>query len=348
MKNMSKISKLIRISALAVATVLVVSGCSKPAPQEKKTEATAATSTAAKEFVPDKPVTLMVNMNPGGSADLLARTIEKVWSKYCPQQVLVVNKPGAGGLEGVTFVSRSKPDGYTLALGYGGGSDLVLPQLQKTDYDPFKALDPVALMTVQPVYFIVPFNSPFNTMKDVIEWAKKENKPITVATGSALNAQDLATRQIAKSTGAQFTAVPHASGGQAVTTLLGGNTVLGAAHTPEIVSQVKDKRVKPLAQSLAGRDPLMPDVPSLKDQGIPVVNIGTVKGIAGPQGMPAEVKAYYDDLFKKIAEDAEFKKLMGDLLQPIVYKNSADFKTFFKQEYDNFGAIIKELGIEKK
>ncbi|MDF2524715.1 MAG: hypothetical protein K0R31_2356, partial [Clostridiales bacterium] len=74
----------------------------------------------------------------------------------------------------------------------------------------------------------------------------------------------------------------------------------------------------------------------------------TVKGIAGPQGMPAEVKAYYDDLFKKIAEDAEFKKLMGDLLQPIVYKNSADFKAFFKQEYDNFGKMIKDLGIEKK
>lgn len=232
---------------------MAFSGCSKEASKEKKSEGTPSTLAAAvKAFVPDKAITLVVNMAPGGSADLLARTIEKIWPKYSPQPILIVNKPGAGGVEGATFVSRSKPDGYTLGLGYGGGSDLVMPQLQKMEYDPFKALTP------------------------------------------------------------------------------------------------KDKRVKPLAQSLDGRYPLMPDVPSLKEQGIPFSCIGTVKGISAPNGMPKEVMDYYNELFKKISQDEEFKKTMADMLQPVVYKNSDEFAKFFKQEYENFGKLIKDLGIEQK
>ncbi|MDF2523597.1 MAG: Tat pathway signal sequence protein 13 [Clostridiales bacterium] len=347
MKSIVKVSSLIRISAFAVAAMMLVSGCSKSAPQEKKSEASQA-ATTAKTWTPEKPVTMVVNMAPGGPADLLARTIEKVWSKYCPQTVLIVNKPGAGGVEGATFVARSKPDGYTLAEGYGGGMDLVMPQLQKVNYDPFKDLVPVACLTQQPVYILVPGNSPIKSMKDVIDNAKKDNKPVTVAISSALNSEDLTMRAIAKATSVKFNQVPHSSGGQSLVTLMGGNTVLGTSTTPVFIAQSKDGRVRAIAQSLDGRDPMMPDVPSLKEQGIPFSCIGTVKGIATPPGTPKEIMAYYDDLFKKIAEDPDFKKTMADMAQPVVYKNSGDFTKFFKQAYEDYGKLIKDLGIEQQ
>ena len=127
---------------------------------------------------------------------------------------------------------------------------------------------------------------------------------------------------------------------------MGGNTVIGTSTTPVFVAQIKDKRVRAIAQSLDGRDPMMLDVPSLKEQGIPFSCIGTVKGIAAPPATPKEILAYYDDLFKKIAADSDFKKTMMDMAQPVVYKNSADFTTFFKQSYDEYSKLIKDLGIE--
>jgi tripartite-type tricarboxylate transporter receptor subunit TctC len=348
MKNIVKVA--IRISALAIASALVVSGCSKPATQEKKPDAAPSSTavSAAKAWAPDKPVTIIVNTAPGGTGDMMARTVEKVWSKYSNVPVLIVNKPGAGGVEGATFVQRAKPDGYTLASGYGGGMDLVMGQLQKMEYDPFKALDPIACVTVQPTYIIVPTNSPFNSLKDIVDWGKKENKPITCAIGTALNSEDLSTRGIAKATGITFTTVPHAGGSQAITTLLGGNTLISASSTSSFVGQYKSKQIKAIGQSLDGRDPMMSDVPSFKEQGIPFVSIGTVKGIAAPMGLPTEIKAYYDELFKKITSDEEFKKAMADTMQPTVYKNSSDFKTFFKQAYEDYGKLIKDLGIEQK
>lgn len=121
------------IFAVAVMMLVVAAGCGGAPAADKKTEDKK--PAAAPAFKPDKPVTLIVPMAAGGSTDMLARAVEKVWSKYCPQPLQVVNKPGGGGIEGAAFTSRAKPDGYTLTLGYGSGHDIVMPHIQKVEYD---------------------------------------------------------------------------------------------------------------------------------------------------------------------------------------------------------------------
>ena len=198
---------------VVLVSMIVLAGCGKtPAADPKK-------PAAAPAFKPDKPVTLIVPFSAGGSSDMLARAVEKVWNKHCPQPVQIVNKTGGGGIEGARFVSRAKPDGYTLVLGYGSGHDLVMPHLQKMEYNPFTDLVPVARLSIHSVVVLVPEKSEFKTMKEIMEWSKKENKPITAAVSTTAGSVDLVMRGIGKASGATVTPIPHAGGSQAITTL---------------------------------------------------------------------------------------------------------------------------------
>jgi tripartite-type tricarboxylate transporter receptor subunit TctC len=327
--------------ALLVMVIMVVAavGCGKT--PEAKPAAPAA-------FKPEKSVTLIVPFAAGGSSDLLARAVEKVWSKYCPQPVQIVNKTGGGGVEGAAFVSRAKPDGYTLVLGYGSGHDTVMPHLQKIEYDPFRDLTPVARLSNHSVVVLVPENSPFKSVKDIVDWAKKENKPVTAAVSTTAGAVDIVMRGIGKASGITVTPIPHAGGAQAITTLIGGQTTMGGGHPAEVLPQLKAKRVLPIAIATPERDPALPNVPTLKEQGINFYTWGSVKGIAAPKNTPKEIVDYYSDLFKKITEDPDFKKIMADMAQPVQYQNAADFTKFFKEAYDDYGKMVKDLGLDKK
>lgn len=300
----------------------------------------------AKAFKPEKPVTIVVPFAAGGSSDLLARAVEKVWSKYCPQPVQIVNKTGGGGVTGATFVARSKPDGYTLVLGYGSGHDLVMPHIQKVDYDPFRDLAPVARLSMHSVVVLVPENSPFNSVKDIVAWAKKENKPVTASVSTTAGAVDIVMRGIGQAGGITVTPIPHAGGAQSMTTLIGGQTIMGGNHPAEVVSPLKSGKVKAIGIATPERDPSLPNVPTLKEQGVNFYTWGSVKGIAVPKNTPKEIVDYYGDLFKKICEDPDFKKSMQDMLQPVQYQGPEEFGKFMKQAYDDYGKLIKDLKLE--
>jgi tripartite-type tricarboxylate transporter receptor subunit TctC len=331
-------SKVIRSLALLGVLLFTVSGCSKPA---KQTEAP-----ASKEWKPEKSITLVVPTSPGGAGDLLARTVEKVWSKYCNQSLVVVNKAGGSGIEGSTFVARAKADGYTLNAGYGSGWDLVSPHTSApVEYDAFKDLMPIARLTMQPVFVLVPYDSEFKTMKDVIEWGKKNNKPITAAVGTATSSQNIVLKAIGKAAGVDITTVPHTGGGQAITTLIGKNTLIGAGHSSEIVAQIKDKRIRAIGIASNERDKTMPDVPTLKEEGIEVAAAGTMKGISAPIGTSPEIVKYYADLFKKISEDPDYVKTMADMMQPVNYQGPEEFGKTMKAEFENYKKMATDNGL---
>ena len=328
-----------------VAMLLVLSGCGQQAAEKKPDPKPA----AAKTFVPERPITMIVPTSAGGAGDLLSRTIEKVWSKYCPQPLVIINKAGSNGIEGSLFVSRAKPDGYTLTSGYGSGWDTVSPHMvAPVQYNPFKDLIPVARITMQPVYILVPAASPFKTMKEAVEWAKKENKPLTAAAGNAMTSQTIILLALGKVSGVEVVPVPHPGGGPAMTTLISGNTVIGSGHSSEIAGPIKDKRIRAIGIAAEERDKILPDVPTLKEQGYNVAATGTMKGIAVPPGTPPEIIAYYAELFKKICEDQDFIKTMASMMQPVNYQGPAEFAKTTKEEYDKYGKMAKDFGLEYK
>jgi tripartite-type tricarboxylate transporter receptor subunit TctC len=330
-----------------VATLLVACGGAKPAPQT--TPAPAGQAPAAqteKTWEPTKQVTMLVPYSAGGSSDLLTRAVEKVWAKHVKQSVIVVNKAGAGGFEGRESVVRGATDGHTLMLAYGSGEDLVVPQLRKVNVDTLNDFIAVSRLSVHSVLVAVPADSQFKTLKDLIDWGKKEGKPVTAAVATAGGAQDIVMRGIGHSGGIKVTPVPHQGGSQAITALVGGQTMMGGGHPSEIMPHVRSGRLRVLGVALPERDPALPDVPTLKEQGIDFSTWGSVKGVAVAKGTAPEVVKYWEDVFKKISEDPEFQTAMKDLIQPIMYQNSADFTAFMKTAYGDYTKILKDLDIK--
>jgi tripartite-type tricarboxylate transporter receptor subunit TctC len=297
------------------------------------------------ENFPTKPIQVIVPFAPGGSNDLLARAVAKIWPKYSPQPMVVVTKPGAGGIMGVEFVVRSKPDGYTLYLGQGSSPDLTIPHFQKMPYDPFKDLAPVARLSVHSVVICVSGKSPINSMKDLVAYANAGNK-VTAAASVASGVVDITLKAIAKRANFPITVVPFTGGADAVTALAGGHLTMGGGHPSEVMPHIKAGRFRAIGVALDKRDPTLPKMPTLKEQGIDVITWGSVKGVAVPAATPPEVIEYIASTLRKVSEDAEFKKSMAVLYQPIMYQNPRDWSVFLQKAYKDYGDLIKELDIK--
>ncbi len=297
------------------------------------------------EKFPTKPIELVVPFAAGGSTDVLARLAAKYAPKYFDKPLVVINKPGGGGVTGTEGVVRSNPDGYTLYFGYGSGHDLVMPHFQKLPYETFKDLIPVCRLSVHSVVMIIRSDAPYKTMKEFIDWGKKKEQ-VTASVSTKAGSVDISFQAVARATGVKIVTVPFRGGAESVTAIVGGQTDCGGNHPSEIISHIKAKRLIPIAVALDARDPAIPDVPTFKELGYPVVSVGSVKGVAAPKGTPPEVIRYLADRFKKVCEDQEFIKSLADIGQPVMYLGPEDFGRYLKEGFDEFGKLIKEFNIK--
>ncbi len=297
------------------------------------------------EKFPAKPIELTVPFAAGGSTDVLARLVAKFAPKYFDKPLVIVNKPGGGGITGTEGVVRSKPDGYTLYCGYGSGHDLVTPHFQKMPYDTFKDLLPVCRLSIHSIVMITRSNAPYKNMKEFVEWGKKRDQ-VTASVSTKAGSVDITFQAVGKATGMKVVTVPFRGGAESVTAIVGGQTDCGGNHPSEIISHIRAGRLIPIAVALEKRDPAIPDVPTFKELGYNVVSVGSVKGVAAPKGTPPEVIRYLSERFKKVCDDPEFVKEMKNIGQPVMYQNPEEFGRFLKDGYNQFGQMIKEFNIK--
>jgi tripartite-type tricarboxylate transporter receptor subunit TctC len=307
----------------------------------------AACATSAFAAYPDKPIQLIVPYGAGGSTDVLARAVAQVAPKYFSQPVVVVNKGGGGGIPGRLDVARAKPDGYTLLFGWGSGEDLVVPHQRQLPYDLFKDFETICRISVHSIALAVPASSPYMTLADLVKAAKaKGNMTAAVSTKGA--SVDITFLLFGKAAGIKVTTIPGSGGASAITNLVGGHVDFGGGHPSEILPHMKAGRLRALAVALEQRDASIPDVPTFREAGYDVVTAGSVKGVAAPAGTPKEVVTYLEAKFKAVTEDPEFRKIMQDIGQPVMYQDAAEYKPWFRKAYDQFGELYKSLGIETK
>ena len=178
---------------------------------------------------PNKPIQLIVPYGAGGSTDVMARAIATVAPKYFPQPLVVINKPGGGGIPGRVDVVKSKADGYTILVGWGSGEDLTVPHQRPLPYDPFKAFETLCRISVHTHALFVQTNSPHKTLKELIAWAKtKEYVTSSVATKGS--GGDIGLHVFGKLGGFKMQTVPGAGGAEAITRLVGGHVDMGVVH----------------------------------------------------------------------------------------------------------------------
>jgi tripartite-type tricarboxylate transporter receptor subunit TctC len=299
----------------------------------------------AQEKFPTKNIELVVPFAAGGSTDVLARLVAKFAPKYFDKPLVVVNKPGGGGVTGTEGVVRSKPDGYSLFVGYGSGHDLVEPHFKKLPYDTFNDLLPVCRLSIHSICMIIRPDAPYKTLKEFVEWGKKKDQ-VTASVSTRAGSVDITLQALGKVAGLKMVTVPFRGGAESVTAIIGGQTDSGGNHPSEIISHIKAKRLVPIAVALEQRDPALPDVPTFKELGYNIVTVGSVKGVAAPKGTPPEVIQYLAERFKKVCDDPEFIQAMKDIGQPVMYQTSADFGKFLKEGFAKYGQLIKEMNIK--
>jgi tripartite-type tricarboxylate transporter receptor subunit TctC len=284
---------------------------------------------------PTRPINLIVGFPAGGSTDIGARVVAGIAEKSIGQPIVVVNKGGAGGQVGWTELARAKPDGYTLGF-------LNLPATNTTILDPERqaifneaSFTPIINQVLDPGVVWVAASSPFKTMKDVIDAAKSKPGTVRAATTGILSDDHLAILMVEEANPGAFFRIVHLLGGAAqMKETLGGNIDVSFDNVGGIVPQVRGGQVRALAVMDTERSKFLPDVPTMKELGMPNVISSSTRGIAGPKGMdPAVVKTLQDVLSKAMA-DADHVKRLEDAGLAIKIMVGAEYEAYYKETHE--------------
>jgi tripartite-type tricarboxylate transporter receptor subunit TctC len=304
-----------------------------------------AITAGAQDKFPSKPITLVVGNAPGGSNDIFARVVAKHLNDAWGQPVLVENKPAAQGLIGNAFVARAPPDGYTLAVVSSTftTSAAIMTTLQ---YDPLKSFAPVAMLAKGPLLFTVANSTPFNTVSEVVAYAKVYPGKLNYATSGVGSINNFATNIFMDAVDIRLTHIPYKGMGPATTDLIAGRTEILIASAPSILSQVKAGKVRALAVTTATRSAVAPNLPTLEQSGYRGSNVDLWWGVLAPAGTPQPVVDKLNAEINRMTQSAEMKDFfLREGAEPAPMK-PAEFARQIAAEIERWKKVAKDADIK--
>ena len=303
-----------------------------------------AASTALAQF-PDRTITMVVPFPPGGVADTVARPMAEAMSRDLKQSVVIENKAGAGGAIGMAHAAKAKPDGYTVLMALS--SYTVLPEADKvlgrTPQYQLADLKPVARITADPTVLAVRADSPWRTYAEFIAAARAAPGKITFGSSGNYGTMHMPMAMLALAQGVQMTHVPYTGAGPAIVGLLGGQVDALSTGPASIVQHVKAGKVRVLAHWGEGRLAALPDVPSLRELGVPV-EYAQWSGIFVPAGTPEPVVARLREAAKAAANDERVKQVLGTAGSPILYMDAPEFQRYVDADAAKMSEVVKKVG----
>jgi tripartite-type tricarboxylate transporter receptor subunit TctC len=299
---------------------------------------------AVAQAFPAKPVKLVVPFPPGGSLDNIGRLLAQKLTEAWGQQVVVENRPGAGGNVGADAVAKSPADGYTVVMG-ALSTHAVNPSLYpKMPYDAVKDFAPLSLVAITPNVLIVNSASSIQSVRDLIAFAKANPGKANFGSGSNGSAGHLAGELFKVETGTDVQHIPYKGGAPALQALLAGETQFMFDNLANAMAQVKGGRVRAIAVTTAQRSKLAPDLPTMAEAGMPGFDISTWFGLLAPAGTPPEVVAKWNaDLVKALNSPEVREKMLAQGAEPAP-TTPAEFAAFIAKERDKYARIVKASG----
>jgi tripartite-type tricarboxylate transporter receptor subunit TctC len=305
--------------------------------------ALAATGAAAQQY-PDRAVKVIVPFSAGGFTDSLARIVAQKLGEKWGQPVVVENKPGAGGNIGAELAARSAPDGYTLFVACTPTHG-VNPSLYKdVKFDPVKDFEPVVLMVATPNVLIANPAFPVKTVRELVALGKDPAQRINYGSTGVGSSVHLQMEQFKSSVGLQMTHVPYKGSSQALTDLMGGSVQVMFDNFLFQLPHIKGGKVKPLAITAMKRSPLIPEVPTMNELGIPGFEMGPWFGLVAPAKTP---RAIVDKVSADVNAVLQMKDVQ-DKLQgaEIIGGTPQQFGAFIGQELAKWGRLIRALDLK--
>ncbi|MEO8484870.1 MAG: tripartite tricarboxylate transporter substrate binding protein [Betaproteobacteria bacterium] len=294
---------------------------------------------------PDRPITMIVPFPPGGVADTVARPVAEALSRELKQPVVIENKPGAGGAIGMGVVAKAKPDGYTVLLALA--SFTVLPEADKVlgraaQYQ-LADLRPIARFTADPTVLAVRADAPWKNYAEFIAAARAQPGKLTFGSSGNYGTMHMPMAMLALDQGVQMTHVPYTGAGPAIIGLLGGQVDALSTGPATIVQHVKAGKVRVLAHWGEGRVASLPDVPSLRELGVPV-DYAQWSGLFVPAGVPEAVVARLREASKAAANDERVRQVMMTAGSPVLYMDAPEFARYVDADAAKMIEVVRRVG----
>ena len=295
---------------------------------------------------PDRVVTLVVPYPPGGGVDAMARVVAQKLSDAFHQQVIVDNKPGAGGTLGTRAVDRAAPDGYTLLLGHTGTISINPSLYAHPGYDPRKDFAPIGLVASMPIALIAHPSFPAKSVAEFIALAKQQPGKLNVGT-SALGTGGYMTAEHFKSqAGGDVTIIPYKGTAPLMTDLLGGHVPVAFGVLPPALGNIQAGKLRAIAVTSAKRFSLLPDVPTFDESGMPGFEAVLHYGLLAPAGTPKEIVDRLGVELRTLVDTEDVKQRIhaegGDPLT----STPAEYATDIDKEEKKWGDLVRKLNLK--
>ncbi len=303
-----------------------------------------AAGAASAQPYPDRPIRVITTAPAGGTPDVVARMVTPGLSQMLGQQLVVDNRPGAGGLIAAETVAKSAPDGYTLMI-CGQGPLTVLPHLQKrAGYDTFRDFAPVGLIAIGPFLLITHPSLPAKTVKELIALARAQ--PGKLNYGSAGNGagNHLAMELFKSMTGANITHVPYKGAPQAVADVVAGHMNMMFNSIPPVLGHLKSEKLRALGVAASSRSHQLPEVPTMTEAGVPGYESGNWFGLLAPAKTPKPIVTRLNGALAKVVRTPEMRSLFEAQGTDPVGSSPEEFAAFIRREHDKYVKLVKLAG----
>ena len=298
----------------------------------------------SQDFKPSRQIEAVVHTGPGGGSDIFARAIAEMLQKekLISQRMQVVNKSGGGSAVAMSYLAEKKGDPHT--IGFFTGVWVTNPLTTSEATVTIKDLTPIMRLVLEPAVVAVKADSPYKDMKDFIEAAKKSPNQLRQSGGSVTGRDNLMRLLIQKATGAQWTYISFPSGGERLSNLLGGHVQMMVIEPQEAGEQIRAGNLRVIASLTEKRLASMPNVPTIKEQGIDVTIIPQARGVLAPPAAPKEVVQYYEGVFDRFAKTASWKQYVEQNQFEDGYLKGPQLEKFFDDLTVLMRNVLKEAG----
>jgi tripartite-type tricarboxylate transporter receptor subunit TctC len=295
---------------------------------------------------PSRPIHIVVAFPAGGPTDFVGRVVAEKMTAALGQSVIIDNKPGANGTLGGEFVARSDPDGYTLFLTTAGAVTVSPHIMLDIHYDPLRDFAPVALVTKVTEVLVVTPSFGIKTVTELVALAKAKPGTISFASTGIGSPPHLAQELLDASAGVQFLHVPYRGAAPALTDLLGGQVQVLAADVPVLIAQIQAGNLVPIGAAADQRDAILPNVPTLAEQGFANTDASNWYGLLAPAKTPAAVIAKLNDAVNAALNDPPSRDKLVRAGATPVGGTPESFGAFMKAEYEKWGRVVHDRGIK--